>query len=86
MLLGQAIYPCLHVLEVSLRNAMHRALRIKYGRADALLWLDPDIRQRHLLCLEVIGWVSPELKPWLTRYDGFPEAWSNWVCCTALDC
>ncbi len=34
MLLGQAIYPCLHVLEVSLRNAMHRALQLKYGRSD----------------------------------------------------
>jgi len=34
MLLGQAIYPCLHVLEVSLRNAMHKALKLKYGRAD----------------------------------------------------
>ena len=181
MLLGQAIYPCLHVLEVSLRNAMHQALKHKYGRADwweaaksltpldrseiekarssikvkrhtatpdkiisdlsfgfwvsllntrheqefwkelrlafprcpkkrrqrneiskvlnlirdlrnraahhdALLWLAPDVRQRHLLCLEVIGWVSPDLKPWLTRFDRFPEAWSNWVSCAVADC
>ncbi|MFT0518229.1 hypothetical protein [Pseudomonas faucium] len=180
MLLGQALYPCLHVLEISLRNAMHQALKLKYGRADwwevaatfttgdryeiekaktaikakrhaatpdkvisdlsfgfwvsllntrhehefwkelrlafprcpkqkrqrneiskvlnlirdlrnraahhdALLWLEPDLRYRHLLCLEVIGWVSPELKPWLTRYDGFPDAWSKWVNCTAND-
>ncbi|WP_236235285.1 hypothetical protein [Pseudomonas faucium] len=180
MLLGQALYPCLHVLEISQRNAMHQALKLKYGRADwwevavtfttgdryeiekaktaikakrhaatpdkvisdlsfgfwvsllntrhehefwkelrlafprcpkqkrqrneiskvlnlirdlrnraahhdALLWLEPDLRYRHLLCLEVIGWVSPELKPWLTRYDGFPDAWSKWVNCTAND-
>ncbi|MFJ4155758.1 Abi family protein [Pseudomonas sp. NPDC089752] len=178
MLLGQALYPCLHVLEISLRNSMHQALRLKYGRADwwedatsftaadrseiekarnaikakrhvvtpdkivsdlsfgfwvsllntrhehefwkvlrlafprcpkqrrqrndiskilnlirdlrnrtahhdALLWLQPDIRQRHMLCLEVIGWVDPDLKPWLTQYDAFPQAWSNWIGCTA---
>ncbi|MFO3722013.1 hypothetical protein [Pseudomonas sp. HLMP] len=178
MLLGQAILPCLHVLEISLRNAMHQALKSKYGRSDwwemvgsfteadrleiektrtsikakrhsvtpdkivsdlsfgfwvsllntrheqefwkelrlafprcpkkkrqrnelskvlnqirdlrnrtahhdALLWLEPDVRQRYLLCLEVIGWISPELKPWLSQYDGFPQAWSDWLGCSA---
>lgn len=173
MLLGQAILPCIHVLEISLRNAMHQALQAKYARADwwesvssfteadrmdiqratasirakrhavtpdkivsdlsfgfwvsllntrhehelwkelrlafarcpkqrrqrheiskvlnlirslrnrtahhdALLWLAPDMRQQHLLCLEVIGWINPELRPWLTQYDTFPQAWSSW--------
>ncbi|WP_455233658.1 Abi family protein [Geopseudomonas aromaticivorans] len=174
MLLAEAIMPCLHVLEVALRNAVHNALRKKYSRPDwweeaaslsdkdhreikktkehiqgkghaltpdkvvselnfgfwvslfntrhetefwkelrmafprcpkakrqrkeiskalstardlrnraahhdALLWLSPDMRNQYLICIDIIGWIDPQLKPWLSQFDKFLQAWGNWM-------
>ncbi|WP_455922310.1 hypothetical protein [Pseudomonas putida] len=32
--LAESIMPCLHILEVALRNAIDRQLKAKYGRTD----------------------------------------------------
>lgn len=56
-----------------------RDLRNRAAHHDALLWLAPDMRQKYLNCLELIGWLEPQLKEWLGLVDRFPQAWQAWM-------
>ena len=43
---SEAFYPALSILEISLRNALHAQLQIRYGRAD--WWNVAPLESRHL--------------------------------------
>lgn len=65
--------------EISKALSTARELRNRAAHHDALLWLVPDMRQQYLICIEIIGWIEPQLKPWLSQFDKFIQAWSNWM-------
>lgn len=69
--------------EISKALNVARELRNRAAHHDALLWLNPDMRHSYQVCLEVIGWLEPQLKPWLATFDRFPQSWASWMGCPA---
>ena len=52
-----------------------RDLRNRVFYHEQLLWLTPSLLDLHTRGTEVIGWLDPQLVPWLTRYDRLPAIW-----------
>ncbi|EIK97679.1 hypothetical protein PMM47T1_04184 [Pseudomonas sp. M47T1] len=67
--------------EISKALNMARDLRNRVAHHDALLWLQPDMQHGYQVCLEVIGWLDPQLKAWLRTVCRFPVLWGNWMNC-----
>lgn len=53
-----------------------RDLRNRVFHHEQLLWLDPSLLDLHTKGTEVIGWLDPQLVPWLARYDRLPMSWA----------
>lgn len=90
--LAESMMPCLHILEVALRNAVDSQLRAKYGRQD--WWVAaPTLTPQDIDAIgnaerkiqskpEVIGWLEPQLKAWLGSFCRFSTVWQAWMVCT----
>lgn len=53
-----------------------RDLRNRVFHHEQLLWLSPSLLDLHARGSEVIGWLGPELVPWLARIDRLPATWA----------
>lgn len=69
--------------EVSRALTVARNLRNRAAHHDALLWLQPNMLSGYQVCIEVVGWLEPQLKVWLAPFDRFPQTWTAWMTCTS---
>jgi len=53
-----------------------RDLRNRVFHHEQLLWLTPSLPDFHAKGVEVIGWLDPNLVPWLDRFDRLPATWA----------
>ena len=53
-----------------------RDLRNRVFHHEQLLWLTPPLIDLHAKGIEVIGWLDPQLPPWLDQYDRLPGTWT----------
>ncbi|AVB17288.1 MULTISPECIES: Abi family protein [Pseudomonas syringae group] len=53
-----------------------RNLRNRVFHHEQLLWLAPSLLDLHMKGTEVIGWLDPQLVPWLAQYDRLPATWA----------
>ncbi|RMS17986.1 hypothetical protein ALP71_00312, partial [Pseudomonas coronafaciens pv. garcae] len=53
-----------------------RNLRNRVFHHEQLLWLTPSLLDLHMKGTEVIGWLDPQLVPWLAQYDRLPATWA----------
>jgi hypothetical protein len=53
-----------------------RDLRNRVFHHEQLLWLSPPLGELHAKGIEVIGWLDPNLPPWLQQYDRLPGTWT----------
>lgn len=54
-----------------------RDLRNRVFHHEQLLWLSPSLLDLHHKGTEVIGWLDPQLVPWLAQYDRLPACWAT---------
>lgn len=54
-----------------------RDLRNRIFHHEQLLWLNPALIDLHAKGIEVVGWLDPQLPPWLQQYDRLPAAWAS---------
>jgi hypothetical protein len=54
-----------------------RDLRNRVFHHEQLLWLTPSLIDMHSKGTEVIGWLDPELVPWLAGFDRLPAIWAK---------
>lgn len=52
-----------------------RYLRNRVFHHEPVLWLTPALPILHAKGLELIGWLDPDLLPWICQYDRFPAVW-----------
>lgn len=52
-----------------------RDLRNRVFHHEPLLWLTPTLIELHARGTEVIGWLDPQLLPWLSQFDRLPATW-----------
>lgn len=53
-----------------------RELRNRVFHHEQLLWLSPSLIELHDKGIEVIGWLDPNLLPWLAGWDRLPATWA----------
>ena len=53
-----------------------RDLRNRVFHHEQLLWLNPTLIDLHAKGIEVLGWLDPQLPPWLDKYDRLPVTWA----------
>lgn len=53
-----------------------RDLRNRVFHHEQLLWLTPSLIDLHAKGIEVLGWLDPQLPPWLSQYDRLPATWA----------
>ncbi|RMV20532.1 hypothetical protein ALP16_200019 [Pseudomonas savastanoi] len=53
-----------------------RNLRNRVFHHEQFLWLAPSLLDLHMKGTEVIGWLDPQLVPWLAQYDRLPATWA----------
>jgi hypothetical protein len=53
-----------------------RDLRNRVFHHEQLLWLTPSLIDMHTKGTEVVGWLDPQLPPWLSNYDRLPATWA----------
>ncbi|MFP5393556.1 MAG: hypothetical protein ACLGI6_18740 [Gammaproteobacteria bacterium] len=53
-----------------------RDLRNRVFHHEQLLWLSPSVLDLHARGIELLGWLDPQLVPWLNQYDHFPATWA----------
>ena len=54
-----------------------RDLRNRIFHHEQLLWLTPTLIDLHAKGIEVVGWLDPQLVPWLQQYDRLPATWAG---------
>lgn len=54
-----------------------RDLRNRIFHHEQLLWLNPPLIDLHAKGIEVVGWLDPQLPPWLSQYDRLPSTWAS---------
>ena len=62
-----------HTISSSLNQI--RDLRNRVFHHEQLIWLSPSLFELHAKGIEVVGWLDPELVPWLAQFDRLPEIW-----------
>lgn len=53
-----------------------RDLRNRVFHHEQLLWLIPSLIDLHAKGIEILGWLDPQLLPWLHQYDRLPSTWA----------
>lgn len=93
IMLSEAMYPCLSVFEVELRNSVVRELKTFAQREDwyvvfstirnridhneAICWNLSEVEIIHDEMLNVMGWMNKDVPVWLGQFERFSQVCKN---------